>query len=195
MNSSNDNPLIFPNENLILSGGNFHGMPIAIAADVLALCMSILCNISERRIERMVNSNLNGFMPPFLTDNPGLNSGLMICQYAAVGIMAENRNLSHSSCIDSATTCCAQEDIVSVGGWSTRKALLSVDNTYKVVSYELYTTCQALKYTEEKPCSKLFELYKFLNVQPVVTDTYMQPEIERIYFLIDEIAEKFCPPF
>lgn len=195
MNSSNDNPLIFPNENLILSGGNFHGMPIAMAADVLSLAMATLCNISERRTDRLINSYSNGFMPSFLTDNPGINSGLMICQYVAASLASENRHLALNNCQNSIPTCEGVEDHVSMGGWSSRKALMAVDNTYKVISYELYTACQAFKYTKEKPSSKLSELFEFLNVKPVNNDTYMQTDIERIYSLIDKIAEKICLPF
>lgn len=180
MNSANDNPLIF--DGTPLSGGNFHGQYIGMVADQLALAMSYLCNISERRLERMVNSSLNGFMPSFLVKNPGLNSGFMIVQYASAGITAENRKLANPGSVDTIPTCEGFEDIVSMAGYPARKALDSVENTYKVLSYELMTACQALEFTKEKPHERLYNLYQYVRSKTlnVENDRYMKEDYDII---------------
>lgn len=188
MNSSTDNPLIFGND--VVSGGNFHGMYISMVGDQLALAMSYLCNNSERRIERMVNHSLNNFMPSFLVENPGLNSGFMIVQYAAAGITAENRQLAHPGSVDSIPTCEGSEDIVSMGGWPARKSYQSVENAYKVLGLELFTACQALEFTPEKPTQKLLNIYNFIRqtVPRVTVDTYMKDYIDNINKILHDDA-------
>lgn len=186
MNSANDNPLIIDQK--AISGGNFHGQYIGMGADLIALAMSYLCNNSERRLERMVNHSLNGFMPSFLTNNPGLNSGLMILQYASAGITAENRKLACPGSVDSIPTCEGSEDIVSMAGYPARKAYESVQNTYKVLAYELFTACQALEYTKEHPHQRLHQLHQYLRslIAKVEDDQYMKPDYDTILELIQD---------
>lgn len=181
MNSANDNPLIFGPD--VISGGNFHGMYIGMAADNLAIAMSYLCNISERRLERLVNPALNNFLPSFLVGDAGLNSGLMITQYASAGITAENRQLANPSSVHNIPTCQGTEDIVSMAGHSSRKALDSVENTYKVLTYELLAGYQALTFTAEKPHSHLYKLFCYLesNLPKITDDSFMKDHFDFIY--------------
>ena len=182
MNCSNDNPLVFENE--IISGGNFHAQFPSMCADQISYAMALLCNNSERRLERMVNNGLNKFMPSFLVDESGLNSGFMIIQYAAAGITAENRALTNPASIHSIPTCEGTEDIVSMGGYSARKASQSVENTYKVLTLELFTALQALEYTQERPAEKVFQLKDYvrntLNIPRIKKDIYMKSHIDKL---------------
>lgn len=187
MNSCNDNPLIF-DDNEILSGGNFHGMEIAYTADQIAYAMALLCNTSERRIEQMVNSNLNNFLPSYLIKNPktiGLNSGLMMCQYTAAAITAENRSLANPASLNSIPTCMGLEDVVSMGGYCSRKSYDSVLNTYRVYSIELFCALQALTFTPEKPnqiTDKIINhLRNNLNIPVITHDIYYADYINIIF--------------
>lgn len=170
MNSSNDNPLIFGDK--VLSGGNFHGMYVAEAADRLATVMGILANISERRIDTILRDKS---LPNFLVDDAGLNSGFMIIQYAAAGITAENRQLASPACVHNIPTCQNFEDIVSMGGWGSRKAAQSVENTLKVLSLELLTAMQVFECRSGINSPKILQLYGAFRsrVPAVVTDTFM----------------------
>lgn len=180
MNSANDNPLIFGDT--VLSGGNFHGMYISMAADNLAIAMATLCNISERRLERLLNPALNGFLPSFLTLNAGLNSGLMIVQYASAGITAENRQLANPSSCHNIPTCQGTEDVVSMGGHASRKALNAVENSYRVLAYELLAAQLAMDYTKEKPHAELdaFVTYFKTNLPRLDKDRYMKEDLDFI---------------
>ena len=145
LNSANDNPLIFPKQRIHLEGGNFHGQPIALAMDFLAIALSELANISERRIERLVNGSLSG-LPKFLTTHGGLNSGLMIAQYTAASIVSENKVLSHPASVDSIPTSANQEDHNSMGSISAQKAWRVLRNTQTVLAIELMCACQGLEF-------------------------------------------------
>lgn len=193
MNSSTDNPHIFSKDNVVLSGGNFHGMPIAAAADILALQSSYLSNVSERRLDRILNKSKNGFLPSFLANDSGVESGLMIVQYGAAGIAAENRHLALPNSTNNISTCEGFEDIVSMGGWSSQKAVISVDNLLKVLSYELYAGYHAFKFTPEKSSPKIMNLLSYLETFiPVLhKDRYMATEIEEIYNRIPIILSFF----
>jgi histidine ammonia-lyase len=120
INSVTDNPLLFLEDGAVISGGNFHGEPVALALDYLGIACAELANISERRLERMVNSNLSEGLPPFLAPNGGVNSGFMICQYAAASMVSENKVLAHPASVDSIPSSANQEDHVSMG--TTRRA-------------------------------------------------------------------------
>jgi hypothetical protein len=120
MNSVTDNPLLFPADSVILNGGNFHAEPVALAADFAAIALSELANISERRIENMVNPDLSG-LPAFLAPDPGLNSGFMIAQVSAAAIVSENKTLAHPASVDSIPTSAGKEDHVSMATWAGRK--------------------------------------------------------------------------
>jgi histidine ammonia-lyase len=145
INSANDNPLIFPDDGIHLEGGNFHGQPIALAMDFLAIALSELANISERRIERLVNGSLSG-LPRFLTPNGGLNSGLMIAQYTAASLVSENKVLAHPASVDSIPTSANQEDHNSMGSISAQKAWRILKNTQTVLAIELLCACQGMDF-------------------------------------------------
>jgi len=191
MNCSNDNPLIFGDD--ILSGGNFHGAYISVCADQLALAFSHLCNISERRTERMINSDLNEFMPSFLTPNPGLNSGFMIVQYTSAGITAENRQLANPGGVHNIPSCQGFEDIVSMANWPARKAVQSMENTYEVIALELFTANQALWFTKEKPNQTSQKIIEHIHqtVPFIETDVYMGGYIKEMVDFVhsDKIFE------
>ncbi len=145
INSANDNPLIFPKDGEHLEGGNFHGQPMALAMDFLAIALSEYANISERRIERLVNGSLSG-LPRFLTQHGGLNSGLMIAQYTAASIVSENKVLCHPASVDSIPTSANQEDHNSMGSISAQKAWKVLQNAETVLAIELYCACQGLDF-------------------------------------------------
>lgn len=144
LNAVTDNPMIFPEDEAVISGGNFHGEPMALPFDLLGIAASELANISERRIERMVNHTLSNGLPPFLTNDAGLNSGYMIVQYAAASMVSENKVLAHPASVDSIPSSAGQEDFVSMGTTAARKAGDIVQNTLSVLAYELMTACQAI---------------------------------------------------
>lgn len=144
MNAATDNPLIFVDENEVISGGNFHGQPMALALDFLAIGISELANISERRLERLVNPALSEGLPAFLTKDGGLNSGFMIVQYAAAALVSENKSLAHPASVDSIPSSANQEDHVSMGTIAARKARDILDNAEKVIAMELLGACQGI---------------------------------------------------
>jgi len=144
INSATDNPLIFAEDERVISGGNFHGQPVAICMDYLSISISELSNISERRIERLVNPSLNEGLPAFLTINGGLNSGLMISQYTAASLVSENKTLATPASIDSIPSSANQEDHVSMGTIAARKAMKIVKNTCNVLAIELLCATQAI---------------------------------------------------
>lgn len=145
INSANDNPLIFPDEGEHLEGGNFHGQPVALAMDFAAIALAELANISERRIERMVNGSLSG-LPRFLTNDGGLNSGLMIAQYTAASLVSENKVLAHPASVDSIPTSANQEDHNSMGSISAQKCWRVLRNAQTVLAIELMTAAQAIDF-------------------------------------------------
>ncbi len=159
INSATDNPLIFPDEDKVISGGNFHGEPLAIALDTLAIAMSEIASISERRIEQMLNPALNRGLSPFLAPRPGLDSGFMIAQLTAASVVSENKVLSHPASVDSIPTSANQEDHVSMGSVSANKVLQVIENVNTVLAIELLIAMQALD-LREIPSSKSIELVK-----------------------------------
>ncbi len=144
INSVTDNPLIFPDGDDVLSGGNFHGQPMALAFDFLAIALAELANVSERRTERLVNPYLNNSLPAFLAPNGGLNSGFMIAQYAAAALVSENKILAHPASVDSIPSSANQEDHVSMGTIAARKAAEILHNAERVLAIELFAAGQAL---------------------------------------------------
>ncbi|TFZ39173.1 histidine ammonia-lyase [Soehngenia longivitae] len=144
MNAATDNPLIFADEDEVFSGGNFHGQPVALAMDFLGIALSEIANISERRLERLVNPSLSNGLPAFLTTNGGVNSGFMIVQYAAAALVSENKILAHPASVDSIPSSGNQEDHVSMGTIAARKALEISQNVRKVLAMEILTACQAI---------------------------------------------------
>lgn len=142
MNAATDNPLIFDDGKKVLSGGNFHGQPIAFAMDFLKIAISELANISERRIERLVNPQLND-LPPFLSPEPGLQSGAMIMQYVAASLVSENKTLAHPASVDSIPSSANQEDHVSMGTIASRHAYQIITNARRVLAIEAICGTQA----------------------------------------------------
>jgi len=141
MNSSTENPLIFTDSEDIVSGGNFHGQPVALVLDFLGIAVAELASISERRVERLVNPNLSG-LPAFLVENGGLNSGFMIVQYTAAALVSDNKILAHPSSVDSIPTSANKEDHVSMGANGARKLMRIIENVEEVISIELLTAAQ-----------------------------------------------------
>lgn len=144
INSVTDNPIIFANEEEIISGGNFHGQPIALSFDFLGIALSEIANISERRLEKLVNPALNHGLPAFLVNHGGLNSGFMIVQYSAASLVSENKVLTHPASVDSIPSSANQEDHVSMGTIAARKARDIMENARKVIAMEILSATQAI---------------------------------------------------
>ncbi|MFA7056950.1 MAG: histidine ammonia-lyase [Candidatus Cloacimonadales bacterium] len=144
INSATDNPLIFPDEDKVISGGNFHGEPVAIALDTLGIAVSEIANISERRMEQLFNPAQSRGLKAFLAPRPGIDSGFMIAQLTAAALVSENKVLAHPASVDSIPTSALQEDHVSMGTISAVKARTIIDNCEHVISIELMAGCQAL---------------------------------------------------
>jgi histidine ammonia-lyase len=177
-NSVTDNPLVFP-EGDVQSGGNFHGQPVSQAMDFLAIAVSTLANISERRIEQMVNPDISG-LPPFLARNPGLESGFMIPQVVAASLCSENKTLAHPSSVDTIPTSANREDHVSMGVTAARHAAMVGANTAKVLGIELLCAAQALDLGEPlKPGAGVHAAYQALRqvVKGLDGDRYLAPDL------------------
>jgi len=147
INSATDNPLIF---NDVLSGGNFHGEPMAIVLDLMNIAITKLGSFSERRIARLLDAHLSE-LPPFLAQKPGLNSGLMILQYVAASLVNENKGLAYPSSVDSIPTSANKEDYQSMGATSSLKSIRILENTKKIIAIEFITASQALDFHELNP--------------------------------------------
>jgi histidine ammonia-lyase len=143
INSVTDNPIIFPETLEGISGGNFHGQPMALSFDFLGIALAELANISERRLERLVNPSLSG-LPAFLVEKGGLNSGFMIVQYSAASLVSENKVLAHPASVDSIPSSGNQEDHVSMGTIAARKAREIMENVRRVLSMEIMCACQGI---------------------------------------------------
>src|SRR5204863_7773012 len=145
INAATANPLFFPDESdAAYSAGNFHGQPVAIAADLLTIALAELANISERRIAMLLDGNHNRRLPPNLTTRPGVNSGLMIAQYTAASLVSENKVLAHPASVDSIPTSANSEDHVSMSTHAARKMRTVLRNTQDVLAIELMVAAQAL---------------------------------------------------
>lgn len=150
MNAVTDNPILFADEQDAISAGNFHGQPMALVIDYMKIALSEIANISERRIERLVNPNLSNGLPPFLALKPGINSGFMIVQYSAASMVSYNKVLSHPSSVDSISSSANQEDHVSMGTNGALQALDILSNVQKVVAMEFMTACQGLDIRDKR---------------------------------------------
>ncbi|HHT9106169.1 MAG TPA: histidine ammonia-lyase [Candidatus Wujingus californicus] len=188
MNSATDNPLVFPETNQIISGGNFHGQPIALALDFLTIALSEIANISERRIERLVNPQLSG-LPAFLIKDVGLNSGFMIAQYTAAALVSENKVLAHPASVDSIPTSANKEDHVSMGTISARKCREVLKNAEFVISIELLCAAQAMDlFTNLKAGAGTVEAYKLIrkHISHMEEDRVLSDDINTMYKLVHE---------
>jgi len=193
INSANDNPLIFPKDGIHLEGGNFHGQPIALAMDFLAIALSELANISERRIERLVNGSLSG-LPRFLTSNGGLNSGLMIAQYTAASLVSENKVMAHPASVDSIPTSANQEDHNSMGSISAQKSWRVLKNTQTVLAIELLCACQGMDFARTLKRSKPLKsgagteaAYRFVRnyIEHLERDRVLYDDIQKALGLVE----------
>ncbi|RZJ77157.1 MAG: histidine ammonia-lyase [Flavobacterium sp.] len=155
MNSVTDNPNVFPDEDLIISAGNFHGQPLALTLDFLAMALAELGSISERRTFQLISGTRG--LPPFLVKNAGLNSGLMITQYTAASIASENKQLCTPASVDSIVSSNGQEDHVSMGANAATKCLRVCDNVERILAIELLTAAQALELRKPEKSSPLIE--------------------------------------
>ncbi|WP_306639530.1 histidine ammonia-lyase [Sanyastnella coralliicola] len=178
INAVTDNPTIFPELNEIVSAGNFHGQPLALALDQLALGMHELASISERRVYKLISGQRS--LPEFLVANPGLNSGFMIPQYAAASVVSQNRQLVTPSSADTVDSSNGQEDHVSMGANAATKAYRVIDNVRKVLAIELFNAAQALDLRGVDEASPMVQEYhkKYRKVVPFIeNDEYMHPHI------------------
>lgn len=186
MNSATNNPLIYADSSDFLLGGNFHGQPVALAMDFLSMAVAELANISERRIERLVNPMLSG-LPAFLVGDGGLNSGFMIAQYTAAALVSENKVLCHPASVDSIPTSANKEDHVSMGTIAARQCREIIDNTENVIAIELLCAAQALDlFTNLKPGQGTLLTYKVIrdSVPNLETDRILSKDIEAVKALI-----------
>ena len=180
INSATDNPNIFPDEDMIISAGNFHGEPIAIPMDALAIAMSELASISERRTYQLIHGHRG--LPKYLVANPGLNSGFMIPQYTAASIVSQNKGLCWPASCDSIPSSQGQEDHVSMGSNAATKLVRVVDNAETVLAIELFNAAQAMEFRRPAKTSPLLEkvLADYRKEVPFITDdAYMHPFIEK----------------
>jgi histidine ammonia-lyase len=170
INSVTDNPTIFPEEEMIISAGNFHGQPLALALDNLAIAMSELGNISERRTYQLLSGTRG--LPPFLVANPGLNSGFMIPQYTAAAMVSHNKQLCTPSSVDSIESSQGQEDHVSMGANAATKAYRVMLNLERILAIELYNAAQALEFRRPARTSAYLEdfLREYRKVVSFVED-------------------------
>lgn len=179
INSVTDNPNIFVEDDLILSGGNFHGQPLALALDFLGIALAEIGNISERRTYQLI-SGLRG-LPPFLVKDPGLNSGFMIPQYTAASIVSQNKQLAVPASTDSIVSSNGQEDHVSMGSNAATKCLRIVENLERILAIELYNATQALDFRRPAKSSFIIEQFvsSYREVVPFVSeDRFMHHDIQ-----------------
>ncbi len=184
MNSATDNPLVFSNGDVI-SGGNFHGQPIALAMDFLSSALAEIGDISERTTDKLMYKEESG-LPPFLTEESGLNSGFMIAQYTAASLVSENKVLSHPASVDSIPTSAGQEDHVSMGTISARETKEILENVINVVAIELLSAAQGLEYHDIEPGKGVKAAYELVReeVPPLEKDRELSPDIEKVRRLV-----------
>lgn len=187
INAVTDNPVIFPETGDVISGGNFHGQPMALAFDFLGIALSEYANCSERRLERLVNPSLSNGLPAFLVKNGGVNSGFMIVQYSAASLVSENKVLAHPASVDSIPSSANQEDHVSMGTIAARKARDILFNAQNVLAMEWMSACQAIDLRGNMGLGKGTEvLYQVAreNTRTIEEDLIMYEEINKFYKLI-----------
>ena len=192
MHSVSDNPEIFEDEEqggVALMSGNFDGTFVGEHADMIAMACAIVGNQVERGTDRMVNRNLNDGLPAFLVSNPGLNSGFMIPQYTAAGLMNEIKHLAIPASIDSIPTCANQEDPVSMAYYASKKACACVRKLQYVTAIEIYVALQAIDFLKPmEPSPALAKVRDLIRekVPFVDNDRYLYPDIEYIFGLVQD---------
>lgn len=189
-----DNPIVFAESGEVLSGGNFHGEPLALACDFSTIALAELASISERRTDRMLDPARSHGLPPFLAANPGVESGYMITQYVQAALVAENKVLAHPASVDSIPTSAGQEDHVSMGWGAARKLLAVVDNVRRVLAIEILCAVQAIEHREPltpgRGTNRLVETVR-RQVSALDGDRSLRPDIEAVAGMIaaGEITE------
>jgi histidine ammonia-lyase len=185
-NAVSDNPLVFPEENEIISGGNFHAEPVAMAADNLALSIAEMGALSERRIALLTDPHFSN-LPPFLVKNAGLNSGFMIAQVTAAALASENKSLAHPACVDSLPTSANQEDHVSMATFAARRLMPMNENTMGIIAIEMLAACQGIDFRRPLKSSPALEKVITL-IREVVPfyeqDRYFAPDIAAVKRLL-----------
>lgn len=188
INAVTDNPTIFPETDEIISAGNFHGQPLALTLDQLGIALAELTNISERRIYKLISGERE--LPAFLTPSPGLNSGLMIVQYAAASIVSQNKQLATPASVDSIESSNGQEDHVSMGANAATKLFTITQNLKKVIGLELLNAAQALEFRRPMKSSekieKIFSAYR-AEVPFIEEDVFMHPQMEKSINFIENL--------
>jgi histidine ammonia-lyase len=201
MNAATDNPLVFPDTNEVISGGNFHGQPIALAADTLAAAVTTLSSISERRVENLVNPDLSG-LPGFLTPQPGLNSGMMLVQVLAAALVSENKTLSFPAGVDSIPTSANREDHVPMSTAAARKCRATVANATRVLACELLCAAQGLEFHRPlRPARGVKAAHEHIrnHVRPLGRDRTLHRDLDAVERLIRAgsllaAVERTCGP-
>lgn len=178
-NAVTDNPLVFSADNEILSGGNFHAQPIAMIADILAICIAEIGSLAERRIALLIDAHFSD-LPPFLVKNAGINSGFMSAQVTAAALTSENKSLAHPASIDSIPTSANQEDHVSMATYAARRLLPMTENAMSIIAIELLAACQGIDFRRPLTTSSLLEKVHHLIREQVSfyeQDRYFSPDI------------------
>lgn len=190
MNSVTDNPVVLPDTEEVISCGNFHGEPVAVIFDYLSIAFSELANISERRIERLVNPQLNNGLPAFLTGKSGINSGYMIAQYTAAALVSENKSFAHPASVDSIPTSGNQEDHVSMGTIGARKAEMILKNVENVLAIEAICAAQALEFRKPlNPSRGVKLIYGLVRncIEKLEEDRNVSVDIHKVHSLITSV--------
>jgi len=186
INASTDNPMVFVEDGALVSGGNFHGQPVAVALDHLGTAACSLATISERRIERLVNPALSD-LPAFLARDPGLHSGLMMAHVTAAALVSENKVLAHPASVDTIPTSAGKEDHVSMGVTAALKAARAVANTRRILAVEALAACQALEFLKPLETSPGLRA-AYARVRAAVPaydqDRFLSPEIETVAAIV-----------
>ena len=188
INSATDNPLVFADGGDVLSGGNFHGQSLGLALDFLTISLSVLANMSERRIERLLNPEY-GDLPAFLADDPGLNSGFMIAQVAAAALSSENKVLSHPASVDSIPTSGNKEDHVPMAMGAALKLKQVVMNLERILAIEFLCAAQGIDYLRPLKAGLTVEAaYQYIRgcIPHVAVDRVLSIDIERMMGIMNE---------
>jgi histidine ammonia-lyase len=185
-NAVTDNPLVFAEDQAMLSGGNFHAEPVALAADGMALAIAEVGAIAERRIAMLIDSSVSR-LPPFLTEDAGLNSGFMIAHVTAAALASENKSLAHPASVDSLPTSANQEDHVSMATFAARRLQAMVDNTAHILGIELLAAAQGIDFLRPLHSSPVLEAVHALlrqQVPKMQQDRYLAPDIAHATALV-----------
>jgi histidine ammonia-lyase len=185
-NAVTDNPLVFPEDGSVCSGGNFHAEPVAFAADQLALAIAEVGSIAERRISILIDPKMSG-LPPFLVENSGVNSGFMLAQVTAAALVAENKALAHPCSVDSIPTSANQEDHVSMATHAARRVIRMAENAAAIIAVELLAAVQGLEFHRPlKSSATLEKVVKRLRgeVRHYDADRFFAPDIARAKALV-----------